>query len=216
MTISFSLLPSFSNERCPICLKELLDTTALGHAIDSTQHVFHESCIIPWLQQNASCPMCRFPVENVSVLQGMVTAENTRKEQFVQESLANITLISEAHRGLAVRYAALLGNEAAVKDFLANGAQISPEDRSLAIRSADDFDRVEAEVRGLQNNQTLRLSAADKGQAIAYADWLRSLASIQARLADGLPVSAADHSQAMRNALAYGALASSIIQFANR
>ncbi|XP_029173735.1 E3 ubiquitin-protein ligase RNF181-like [Nylanderia fulva] len=45
-------------KQCPVCLKEF-------EANDKAKsmpchHVFHQECIIPWLEKTNSCPLCRY------------------------------------------------------------------------------------------------------------------------------------------------------------
>ena len=55
-------IPSVSCERCIICLEEL----SLHEAVDLTSmpcsHLFHENCIVKWLNTSHLCPLCRFPM----------------------------------------------------------------------------------------------------------------------------------------------------------
>ncbi|CAM9230246.1 unnamed protein product, partial [Lampetra fluviatilis] len=43
--------------RCPVCLASLCG--GLGTTLPCA-HLFHHSCIKPWLQQTNSCPVCRY------------------------------------------------------------------------------------------------------------------------------------------------------------
>ncbi|XP_026410204.1 E3 ubiquitin-protein ligase RNF181-like [Papaver somniferum] len=57
-----SCLPSTANIACAICLelsrvKEEISRMPCGH-------IFHADCLISWLEQSNSCPMCRFKVEH--------------------------------------------------------------------------------------------------------------------------------------------------------
>ncbi|XP_075911015.1 E3 ubiquitin-protein ligase RNF181 isoform X2 [Petromyzon marinus] len=42
---------------CPVCLASLCGE--LGTSLPCS-HLFHDSCIRPWLQQTNSCPVCRY------------------------------------------------------------------------------------------------------------------------------------------------------------
>lgn len=48
--------PQTIERTCSICLDEVLSARTLP-----CQHNFHASCIAMWLQQNATCPVCRKP-----------------------------------------------------------------------------------------------------------------------------------------------------------
>ncbi|KAH7306689.1 hypothetical protein KP509_22G025500 [Ceratopteris richardii] len=46
-------------EECPVCLESLHPEQNLIHLPCS--HVFHVSCLLPWLQDHSHCPLCRAP-----------------------------------------------------------------------------------------------------------------------------------------------------------
>ncbi|EZA49733.1 hypothetical protein DMN91_007710 [Ooceraea biroi] len=51
-------IESTESKQCPVCLKEFeVDDKA---KLMPCQHVFHQECIIPWLQKTNSCPLCRY------------------------------------------------------------------------------------------------------------------------------------------------------------
>lgn len=45
---------------CPICSEDYIE----GHKelILPCQHLFHEECVMPWLKDKKTCPMCRFEI----------------------------------------------------------------------------------------------------------------------------------------------------------
>lgn len=43
---------------CSICLADYKDTDVLG-LLPDCGHLFHVKCVDPWLQQQATCPVCR-------------------------------------------------------------------------------------------------------------------------------------------------------------
>ena len=59
--------PADTNERidsCPICLMDfqVYDRVSSSKDIQRCQHVFHEECLISWLDKHQSCPCCRFDI----------------------------------------------------------------------------------------------------------------------------------------------------------
>ena len=50
--------PIMSEENCAICYEAL--STAHTETLIGCGHIFHSSCIVPALQHNRSCPLCRF------------------------------------------------------------------------------------------------------------------------------------------------------------
>lgn len=49
-------------EECAICLAKFEDTDAL-HVLPKCRHAFHAECIVQWLANHRSCPVCRQMVE---------------------------------------------------------------------------------------------------------------------------------------------------------
>lgn len=48
------------NSDCCICLRELEQDDICGVTILNTcGHRFHSTCIIPWFDENTTCPICR-------------------------------------------------------------------------------------------------------------------------------------------------------------
>jgi hypothetical protein len=49
-----------SQPSCPICSEDY----AVGSEIIQMQcsHIYHEACVIPWLEMKRKCPICRFEV----------------------------------------------------------------------------------------------------------------------------------------------------------
>lgn len=41
--------------QCPICIEDMV----VGVCKINCEHMYHRTCIIPWLQRNNTCPVCR-------------------------------------------------------------------------------------------------------------------------------------------------------------
>ncbi|CAH2085508.1 unnamed protein product [Euphydryas editha] len=75
------------DKNCPICLKKF-------HMNDKAkempcQHLFHEKCIIPWLNQTNSCPFCRYELPTDDEGYEAFKKEKKRAEQR-KEDLENL------------------------------------------------------------------------------------------------------------------------------
>ena len=42
---------------CPICLEDFDETKHIVYL--DCQHIYHEDCIIEWINKDPSCPLCR-------------------------------------------------------------------------------------------------------------------------------------------------------------
>lgn len=51
-------IESSETKQCPICLKEF-ETDSKAKSMPC-HHVFHQECILPWLEKTNSCPLCRY------------------------------------------------------------------------------------------------------------------------------------------------------------
>lgn len=71
---------------CAICKDSFkIDEETIGLPC---QHLYHGDCILPWLQQHNSCPVCRYelPVDDLEYeKQRREKMEKTRKEHVIQE-----------------------------------------------------------------------------------------------------------------------------------
>uniref|UniRef100_A0A7N1A5W9 RING-type domain-containing protein n=1 Tax=Kalanchoe fedtschenkoi TaxID=63787 RepID=A0A7N1A5W9_KALFE len=57
-------LPSINDPLCSICLGEYQDKEVL-RIMPKCGHDFHRSCIDTWLRKHATCPVCRFPLQDL-------------------------------------------------------------------------------------------------------------------------------------------------------
>ncbi|KAI0222632.1 hypothetical protein LSAT2_026123 [Lamellibrachia satsuma] len=48
------------NESCPVCLEEFAVNDKV--AVTQCNHAFHSSCLMPWLFENTTCPLCKTPI----------------------------------------------------------------------------------------------------------------------------------------------------------
>lgn len=53
--------PNKSIILCVICLDDMKDGE-LSRRLPQCNHIFHETCVKPWLIKNRSCPICRLPL----------------------------------------------------------------------------------------------------------------------------------------------------------
>lgn len=49
---------SYENEQCPICIEYMVDNVCKVKC----NHKYHRICIMPWLEINNTCPVCREPL----------------------------------------------------------------------------------------------------------------------------------------------------------
>jgi hypothetical protein len=47
-----------SEKECSICIKKFVKDQVIR--LLPCKHIFHEECIVPWLEQKSECPNCRF------------------------------------------------------------------------------------------------------------------------------------------------------------
>jgi len=52
------------NIECAVCLEALKLNENVKQMPCHGKHLFHEQCLVPWLQQKCTCPSCRFEVES--------------------------------------------------------------------------------------------------------------------------------------------------------
>ena len=49
-----------NSERCPICLDYIVEPSILYAVKTSCNHSFHRKCLDKWLDNNKTCPICRY------------------------------------------------------------------------------------------------------------------------------------------------------------
>ncbi len=130
MSVEFRSIQNPNDDKCAICLEEEVQNGFVSHKIDEkVQHVFHEECLTPWLENNPSCPLCRL---NVSSINGqalpnpalgreVIRAAMQGNHERVQELLSQ-GVISEMDRGVALTEAAERGSIDIVRALMANGS----------------------------------------------------------------------------------------------
>jgi hypothetical protein len=65
---------------CTVCQEELKEGERV-RTIQKCQHLFHASCLEPWLADNTTCPVCRTPIytrSQVEIIQNLLTALEER------------------------------------------------------------------------------------------------------------------------------------------
>ncbi|KAI9260233.1 hypothetical protein BY458DRAFT_491756 [Sporodiniella umbellata] len=48
---------------CPVCHASLNSDDNSGSVITPCGHVYHKSCVTPWLRKSANCPMCKTKIQ---------------------------------------------------------------------------------------------------------------------------------------------------------
>ncbi|XP_022716202.1 E3 ubiquitin ligase BIG BROTHER-related-like [Durio zibethinus] len=56
------IIPRFSSEQCVICFEELSLQAKDDLTSMPCSHLFHENCIVKWLNTSHLCPLCHFPM----------------------------------------------------------------------------------------------------------------------------------------------------------
>ena len=51
------LCDELPDDTCSICLEEFKEGEKIKNL--NCNHIFHEECLLPWLNDNDCCPMCR-------------------------------------------------------------------------------------------------------------------------------------------------------------
>jgi hypothetical protein len=62
LSVIFSRLETFEvDDICYIC-GDPVDQDNLAHHVNELYHIFHENCVLPWLEKDGGCPTCRAEV----------------------------------------------------------------------------------------------------------------------------------------------------------
>jgi hypothetical protein len=129
MSVEFRNIQNTNSDKCAICLDEDVQNGFVSHKIDEkVQHVFHEECLTPWLENNPSCPLCRL---NVSSINGQAVANPVLGKDVIRAAtqgnyervreLLTQGVISEMDRGSALIEAAECGSIDIVHALMENG-----------------------------------------------------------------------------------------------
>lgn len=59
------IVPPNPQEECSICYAPLTEKDVVGHTTknENVNHLFHKSCIEPWVVEHKTCPVCRCPLK---------------------------------------------------------------------------------------------------------------------------------------------------------
>jgi hypothetical protein len=62
--------------KCPICEMKFYDPNRNENIFSTTScgHVYHKDCLLNWIQQNNSCPICRESCDESSIVQLFLSA----------------------------------------------------------------------------------------------------------------------------------------------
>lgn len=76
-------------KRCAICLEDFEPKQEV--MLTPCNHMFHEECIVPWVESNAHCPVCRFSLgEKTRERQSTSTENMGANHQTTAEELISI------------------------------------------------------------------------------------------------------------------------------
>jgi len=69
-----STLAKCGDDQCPVCLEKDVNTMLLP-----CSHTFHGDCILQWVQNNFSCPLCRTEISHFVPMKGQHKSELQRR-----------------------------------------------------------------------------------------------------------------------------------------
>jgi hypothetical protein len=82
-------------ENCMICMEEYKNRE-FKRIIPKCQHIFHKRCIDKWLQQNASCPVCRCDLLNKKPTEQIESTELNQTSEIIESIPSNEGSITES------------------------------------------------------------------------------------------------------------------------
>ena len=171
-TVNFLKITAFAADTCCGVCGDPIDGDNLGHFIGNICHLFHENCVLPWLEKNGPCPTCRADVQYVYIRGEIVRGIALEKAatdgdlQEVQE-LLDSGLIPKKYRNNAIELAIENGQLDIVELLLNDDAAISEESRGHAVILASQEGNVEMVRLLLSNNANI--SDDDRGSAAVAA-----------------------------------------------
>ncbi|KAJ8892706.1 hypothetical protein PR048_005287, partial [Dryococelus australis] len=78
------LLETGKSLQCSVCW----DDFSLGESVRKLkcEHIYHENCIVPWLQLHGTCPICRKSLNDEEQTDGQSSPGNSGANEYNNES----------------------------------------------------------------------------------------------------------------------------------
>ena len=139
------------NKFCVIC-QETIDSNCIN--LPGCNHPFHSTCIVPWLQKNNECPVCRYEPE--SSLSSESDSENIEYVESVIQILRRRNIntgfrilrsnnLSRHHRSIKKRY------DKYVRDLQDAKRNIQEINHSLRVfKTTNEYLQIQNELKNIQ------------------------------------------------------------------